>query len=244
MNHLIATLNFLCITPHTWRYLQPSLLTIIFLILSNTGCVATDAEHKEKKEQPQGIFKPSISSPMDVNDLSNQTNLSNASCAINGEEGIEKEILQQINKIRESGRYCGVTYFGATSQLTWDTNLQKTAHIHAAQMAQSNVISHTGIDSRGLGDRFSTIGYPFHKAGENITAGPKTIEGAMKAWVDSPSHCAALMEPDYDEVGVACVRKKTSFYQFYWTMNLAKKKKMDASQSSKVITGNSRSDRK
>ncbi len=43
----------------------------------------------------------------------------------------------------------------------------------------------------------------------------------MKSWIDSPGHCANIMNPNYTEVGVACAQNAMSTYKQYWTMNLA-----------------------
>ena len=64
--------------------------------------------------------------------------------------------------------------------------------------------------------------YDWAQADENIAAGFRTLAEAMQAWIDSPSHCKALMRGDIREVGLAVVPGAAqSKYGSYWTMALS-----------------------
>ena len=52
--------------------------------------------------------------------------------------------------------------------------------------------------------------------GENLAAGQSDIEDALQAWLASPSHCANLMQPEYRDVGLACVQRRGSRYERFW----------------------------
>ena len=70
--------------------------------------------------------------------------------------------------------------------------------------------------------RLAMAGYDWNRADENIAAGFRTLDTAMKAWIDSPSHCKALMRADVVDVGVAVIPGEASnTYLSYWAMVLA-----------------------
>nr|WP_315476641.1 CAP domain-containing protein [uncultured Undibacterium sp.] len=145
--------------------------------------------------------------------------LSNDTCGL---PDFTEPVIQKINEIRAQPRYCGKEYFEAAAPLAWQNSIRNAAYQHSVQMAQANVVSHTSFDSRELNQRILATGYPYMKAGENIAAGQRTLDVVMQGWLDSPSHCNKMMDPDYTEVVVVCVAKKNSFYKTYWTMNLVK----------------------
>ena len=49
-------------------------------------------------------------------------------------------------------------------------------------------------------------GYDYSIAGENLAMGFKTSEGIVEAWMDSPTHRANILNPDYEEIGVGIVK--------------------------------------
>ncbi|WP_350340809.1 CAP domain-containing protein, partial [Escherichia coli] len=46
-------------------------------------------------------------------------------------------------------------------------------------------------------------GYLYQQIGENIAAGRDTARKVVDGWLDSPGHCATLMNPDFRELGAA-----------------------------------------
>lgn len=46
-------------------------------------------------------------------------------------------------------------------------------------------------------------GYDFRKAGENLAVGYRGAEGIVDGWMGSPGHRANILNPAYDEVGLA-----------------------------------------
>jgi len=74
-------------------------------------------------------------------------------------------------------------------------------------------------------ERIEANGYVnYHIVGENIAGGQSSVEEVMKALLNSPKHCANIMNPDYKEVGVAVVVNPDSEYGIYWTQNFGGKK--------------------
>ena len=46
-------------------------------------------------------------------------------------------------------------------------------------------------------------GYQPRLTGENIAFGPESAEEAVAGWLDSPGHCANIMDPRFQHIGVA-----------------------------------------
>ena len=144
------------------------------------------------------------------------------SCGLNGATGIEAEVLQRVNALRASGAVCGTTAFAAASSLAWNSALLLAAKGHSADMAQKNYFSHTSQDGRTAGQRITAAGYNWSSYGENIAAGQRTVEQVMNGWSNSAGHCQNLMNPNFRDVAVVCVRNDTADYRLYWTMALGR----------------------
>lgn len=56
-----------------------------------------------------------------------------------------------------------------------------------------------GVDP---GQRMQSAGYSSSKLGENIGGNGQTAQQAVEGWLKSPSHCDALMDPAFKQVGV------------------------------------------
>ncbi len=124
------------------------------------------------------------------------------------------EALRLVNSLRAKGRECGeYGRFPAAPPLRWSETLAAIARAHSADMERNNHFSHTGSDGSGLGDRFKRGGYRYSYAGENIAYGMDSVERAIRGWIESPGHCANIMNARFTEIGIG--RSGT-----YWTMNL------------------------
>lgn len=134
------------------------------------------------------------------------------------------DALAKINAFRSMPRTCGTKgRFPAVPALRWNSQLQQSATGHSRDMAANNYFSHTGLDGLGVDKRVEAAGYAWRAVGENIAAQPATVAEVMAGWQASDGHCANLMNPDFTEVGLACVPgTATSRYATYWTMNLGR----------------------
>jgi uncharacterized protein YkwD len=138
-----------------------------------------------------------------------------------GLANFQQELINRINQIRASARACGTLNYAAAAPLKWNDKLFNAAAGHSADMAVKNYFSHTSLDGRSFSQRITNAGYDWRAVGENIAAGQTSVEQVMTAWVNSPGHCANLMNKNFTEVGVACVKNDASSYRYYWTMDLA-----------------------
>lgn len=67
-------------------------------------------------------------------------------------------------------------------------------------------------------DRMEAEGYRYNTArGENLAVGYETAEQVMKAWKESPSHNAAMLDGNYRVMGVARINVPGSVHGWYWT---------------------------
>lgn len=134
----------------------------------------------------------------------------------------QQDLLTQVNSVRASGRSCGTTFYPAVAPLAWNGSLFEAAAAHALDMATNNYFAHESQDGRTFSQRISAAGYNWSAAGENIAAGHTGVEHVMAGWLDSPGHCANIMNESFTEIGVACVRGGDASYPTYWVMNLGR----------------------
>lgn len=81
--------------------------------------------------------------------------------------------------------------------------LRQTAEGHSQRMAVGNFFMHCDPDTGKLPwDRMRDVGYNWTMAGENIAVGYQTPDAVMNAWMSSPPHAAAILSPDFLEIGV------------------------------------------
>jgi uncharacterized protein YkwD len=134
----------------------------------------------------------------------------------------DKQMLTQINIARSQPRVCGSDTYTAIAPLAWHCSLNDVAYAHSRDMGDYNFFSHTGSDGLTVGDRVVNGGYDWSAVGENIAAGQQTIDIVMAAWLDSPGHCANIMDSAYTEFGAASYSVNGSDYPIYWTQVFAR----------------------
>jgi uncharacterized protein YkwD len=96
--------------------------------------------------------------------------------------------------------------------------LEAAAKAHAADLAKHDRISHFGSDGSDIEERARRAGYDYTLLAENIGAGQRDGEEALKGWTNSPSHNSNLLLADARDVGVALVYNPQSKFKTFWTM--------------------------
>lgn len=134
----------------------------------------------------------------------------------------QQEILDRVNQARAAGRTCGTTSYGPAPALSWNGVLFNAAGAHSTDMAANNYFSHTSLDGSSPGQRITGAGYAWSAYGENIAAGQTSAQEVVDGWLNSPGHCANIMNASYVDMATACVASSTSTYRTYWTMDLAR----------------------
>lgn len=84
--------------------------------------------------------------------------------------------------------------------------LNEAAYLKARDMIEKDYFSHQSPDGLSPWYWFKQVGYNYKSAGENLAIGFLDSEEVNQAWLDSPSHKANLLNPDYNEVGIAIAR--------------------------------------
>lgn len=131
-------------------------------------------------------------------------------------------MLELANRYRAAGATCGSQgSFAPAPALRWQASLAQAALKHSDDMQSGNFFSHTGSDGSSAGQRLTAAGYGWRSWGENIAAGQSSVASVMAGWMDSPGHCANLMNAGFRDIGLACVKGGAgNSYGSYWTMTL------------------------
>lgn len=140
-------------------------------------------------------------------------------CAMSAED---HAMLEAVNAFRAEAQECGSTAYAAVAPLTWNCQLKTAALDHSMDMANQNFFSHTGSDGSSAGDRISRSGYSWSAWGENVAAGYNSVNSVMQGWINSPGHCANLMNPNVSNLGAARYSNASSTYGVYWTQVFAR----------------------
>lgn len=136
----------------------------------------------------------------------------------------ERQILDLTNQARAQARTCGKEQFGAAPPLTWNAQLGQAAEQYAARMAKQNFFAHQSPSGSTPWDRIKAAGYrDFKMAGENLAAGTRTPQETVQGWLNSPHHCANLMQPGFRELGVGYAENSDSKYHSYWVQEFGTK---------------------
>jgi len=126
----------------------------------------------------------------------------------------QQAMLDAVNTARMQARTCGSTNFGPTTPVNWNKAIQSSTLMHSIDMNDNGFFSHTGSDGLNTGDRLTRVGYAWRGWGENIAFGFSDIDSVMNDWLNSAGHCANIMNPNWEEMGV-------SEFNHYWTQVFA-----------------------
>jgi uncharacterized protein YkwD len=131
--------------------------------------------------------------------------------------------LVRVNQLRAAGADCrsGGT-FAPAAALAWNALLTQASEAHSQDMVAKNFFAHTGSNGSLLSARVNATGYAWTRVGENIAAGYPSLDSVLSGWMASDDHCANLMHPDFNQIGLVCVAgTAATTYNNYWTMDLA-----------------------
>lgn len=134
---------------------------------------------------------------------------------------IQKNMVRLINNVRKDKHRCGNREFSPAGNVHWNPKLGSAALNHARDMAQNDMLSHTGSDGSKVSARIQKAGYKWSVVAENIAGGHQNSESVVSTWLDSPDHCVNLMDPTVTEIGAACFRSPESTYGTYWALLMA-----------------------
>jgi uncharacterized protein YkwD len=130
----------------------------------------------------------------------------------------ELEVLDLVNQARAQGGNCGSQgNFGPSGPLSLDPALTCAARVHSKDMADNNFFDHTNLQGQGPGYRIGQAGYNGSGWGENIAAGYGSPQETIAGWLDSDGHCANMLNPGFQDIGVGYAYGPNSSYGHYWT---------------------------
>jgi uncharacterized protein YkwD len=136
-------------------------------------------------------------------------------------DAVAERVLELVNAARAQARQCGRDRYEAAAPLSLSATLSAAASGHAWDMAARGTAGHRGSDGSQSGERITRAGYAWRGSGENVAAGQRTAEEVVEAWLDSPGHCATLMEPKFTETGIAFALAPGKNPDVYWTLVFA-----------------------
>ncbi|HEX6275356.1 MAG TPA: CAP domain-containing protein [Polyangiaceae bacterium] len=114
----------------------------------------------------------------------------------------ESEVANLVDQRRSEGGTCGSESFGRAAPLAVDAALRCAARNHSRDMATRGFFAHESPDGEKPEDRITRAGFEWSAIGENIAQGQRTPAAVMEAWMASPGHCANILDPRFDFIGV------------------------------------------
>ena len=126
--------------------------------------------------------------------------------------------LQIVNTYRKMGYQCGANYYPPAEPVKWNDLLEMAAFQHSDDMRRRDYFSHSGSDGSRAGDRIKSVGYLWKVYGENIAEGYDSEKEVIDDWMESPSHCKNIMNPEFKEMAIGISGD-------FWTQNFATKLK-------------------
>lgn len=89
------------------------------------------------------------------------------------------------------------------STLTLNNNLNSVAYLKVNDMLAKDYFDHTSPAGLTPWYWFKQIGYNYAFAGENLAMGFVETDAVFHAWMNSPSHRDNILNPNYQEIGLA-----------------------------------------
>ena len=136
-------------------------------------------------------------------------------------DGIEYDILAQVNEARALPRRCGTRQYAAAPPLRYSADLADASQAHAMDMAQRGYFDHDTPEGVQPKERLARTGYQWSLTGENIARGDMGADEAMEGWLRSPGHCANIMEPRFSEMGFGIAADGDRKGALYWVQTFA-----------------------
>jgi uncharacterized protein YkwD len=133
------------------------------------------------------------------------------------QEDVRAQLLQQINDLRQNGCQCGDEMIPPVKTLEWNSALEDAAANHASDMFTNDYFSHLSLDGSSHITRAQRAGYTGDYVGEVIARKYYRTKDVIDGWKKSESHCRALMDSLYNEMGGASKGD-------YWVVDLGRSK--------------------
>jgi hypothetical protein len=93
------------------------------------------------------------------------------------------------------------------NELKTNDQLTMAASAKAKAVLQNQIFDHT-IHGQKFSTWIKASGYQYELTGENLAIDFVTVEGLMRAWMESPEHRANLLENEYVDIGIGIAEGK------------------------------------
>lgn len=107
-----------------------------------------------------------------------------------------QEVIADINSQRTKNK---------VSTLKVDSQLSTAAGLKADDMFKKGYWAHNSPDGTQPWKWFEAAGYKYQLAGENLAKDFRTSNGVTAAWLDSETHRKNMLNPDFNNIGLAVV---------------------------------------
>lgn len=131
------------------------------------------------------------------------------------------------------------------SELKYNSLLSDSATKKAKDMFTNNYWAHTSPSGTTPWDFFKSVGYQYSVAGENLARDFYDTESLLKAWMNSPTHKANIINSKYQEIGIGVVNgtlggiKTTLVVQHFATPVVSVLNKKEPQSSEEIVINNS-----
>lgn len=155
----------------------------------------------EKNNHRAFLLQPSFLVILLAIYLLNQSILKSISTLKPGILGYSSEItiskvFEKTNQQRQSA---------GLNALKYNPSLSKSAEAKAKDMFAYNYWSHTSPSGKTPWEFFKESNYEYSIAGENLAKDFYDTESMLKAWMNSPTHKANIINSKYKEIGIGVV---------------------------------------
>lgn len=173
--------------------MQKTIIGALSLVFA-TGCAGEDESEQKHLEGTPG-------------DPANLSSADGSHCAPTDEwdpawSAQEDAALEAVNVERARGASCGGISYAPTHALLMDPALRCAARLHSKDMADRDFFSHDNPSGEDPWERIGAAGFTGFAGGENIAAGRDSGQGTVDQWMESSGHCANIMNPDFQFIGV------------------------------------------
>jgi len=118
-----------------------------------------------------------------------------------GDVGI---IFAKINEVRKEK---------GLNELKYDETLSGLSWAYGDDMVKRGYFGHINPEGEDIGARLERARMAYSIAGE-ILAENKSAEGAIKAWIASPSHYETIMHDGYEKMGIGIVEADNGYNMY------------------------------
>lgn len=117
-----------------------------------------------------------------------------------------------------------------------NSQLMQAASNKVKDMASKNYFSHISpVDGKKWSSFIKESGYKYVEAGENLANGYDSVEDMVKAWMDSPTHRENILNPNFEETGMALeYGTLNEFPTIFVSQSFGRKEKTEVKQAIKV----------